>query len=61
MSNLLKAYFDEIEMPDFYGTNIFSFYCDAKHIQLNTNENISKLKSNVIMVLDNSNLIQNDD
>ena len=60
-SDLKKAYFDEIEMPAFYGTNIFVFICGGQCVKLDTNENISKLTNNAIMVLDNPNLIQNDD
>ena len=61
LSDLKKAYFDEIEMPAFYGTNIFVFICGGQCVKLDTNENISKLTNNAIMVLDNPNLIQNDD
>ena len=60
LSDLKKAYFDEIEMPEFYGTNIFVFLCGGECVNLDTNEKISKLTNNVFTVLDNPNLIQND-
>ena len=61
LTDLKKAYFDEIELPDFYGTNIFVFLCGGQCVQLDSDEKISKLHNNAFTVLDNSNLIQNND
>ena len=65
MGDLLKAYFDEIEMPYFYGRNIFTFIYNATKINCDNNEyifnliNENKLNSNIIMVIDLNNLIEN--
>ena len=65
MSDLIKSYFDEIEMPYFYGRNIFTFIYNATKINCDNNEyifnliNENKLNSNIIMVIDLNNLIEN--
>ena len=64
MSDLIKAYFDEIEMPYFYGSNIFTFLYNASKINFDNNEyifnlmNKNNLNNNIIMVIDLNNLIQ---
>ena len=64
MNDLIKAYFDEIEMPYFYGSNIFKFLYNATMIKFDNKENIfnlmnkNNLNNNIIMVIDLNNLIQ---
>ena len=61
MSDLIKSYFDEIEMPYFYGTNVFRFFCNATQIEFDSKDNISQFilnNNNVIMVIDINDLIE---
>ena len=61
MSDLIKSYFDEIEMPYFYGTNVFRFFCNATQIEFDSKDNISQFilnNNNVILVIDTNYLIE---
>jgi hypothetical protein len=63
MGDLLKAYFDEIEMPYFYGRNIFTFLYNATPIKFDSKDNLlalrNKYQCNIIVVIDQNNLIEN--
>ena len=63
MGDLLKAYFDEIEMPYFYGRNIFKFFYSATPVKFDSKDNVfamrSKCQCDIIMVIDLNNLIEN--